>query len=143
MTRGTIYFVTDKYIIETLEFNGDMYPSGHGNDVIGRLENVDSIKTFKKEIIEFNKSAHNYDEGLFHPTKRSQYLSSKNIVDMKDYFNDFFSDWTFWKNCSSKDITFVTRENEKIILKPNEQVAINFGHKDGNYSSPQLEEQDA
>lgn len=142
MTRGTIYFITDKYILETTEFNGSMYPEECGNGVIERLSNVNSIKDFKNEIKDFNKKNHDYDSQLFYPIKRSTYISEETIV-MKDYFKNFFSDWTFWKNCSSKTITFKTRDGKEIILEPSEQVAINFGREAGHFKTPKLETQDA
>ena len=50
-------------------------------------------------------------------------------VEMTDenYFKKFFSDWTFWKNISNKEIRFKTRDNVILSLKPKEQIAINFG----------------
>ena len=49
MTRGTVYLISDKYIIETQEFNGDMYLDGRGGEVLTLLENVYCLKTFKKK----------------------------------------------------------------------------------------------
>jgi hypothetical protein len=138
MTRGTIYYVSDKYIVSTLEFNGDMYPDdgGHGQTVMNFLSQSNSLKEFKRNVNQFNLNTFNYAEELFYPCKRSIYIDEKltiDEIDMKDYFPKFFSDWTFWKNKSSKDIVFITREGEKIVLEPDEEVAINFGRIEGHY----------
>ena len=37
MTRGTFYIVTDKIIIESIEFNGDMYPDKRKCDGVNGL----------------------------------------------------------------------------------------------------------
>lgn len=140
MTRGSLYYVSDNYIVETQEFNGDMYRDGHGENVMLFLTTVDNLKEFKKEVRKFNGENHNYDCELFYNCKRSDYIVDKGEVDeidlATDYFSKFFSDWTFWKNKSSKTIVFLTRDEggtKRIELKPDEQVAINFGYNEGHY----------
>jgi hypothetical protein len=64
-------------------------------------------------------------------------MNKENAVVMTDdnYFQFFFSDWTFWKNLTNEDVKIITIEKEEIILKPNEQVAIKFGHFEGHYKN--------
>ena len=39
MTRGKIiYLDSDQKAYSTIEFNGDMYPEGHGDEIIERFE---------------------------------------------------------------------------------------------------------
>ena len=128
MTRGTVYLISDKYIIETQEFNGDMYLDARGGEVLTLLENVYCLKTFKKEIIKFNKDNFDYNCQLFYPKELNYFMKNKTIeMTDENYFKKFFSDWTFWKNISNKEMRFKTRDNVILSLKPKEQIAINFG----------------
>ena len=139
MTRGTIYFVTDNYIVESLEFNGGMYREEHGQFVVDMLKSVKSLSDFKEKLENFNKENHDYKEELCHTRIRSQYFSKNHRDDEEivftdeNYFNLYFSDWTFWLNFSSNDITFKTREGMKIILPKKEVVAITFGNNAAHY----------
>lgn len=139
-TRGTAFLVTDKYILETLEFNGDMYRDGCGQEMINMLHEVKNVNEFKEGIDNFNKENHKY-QGFDLSTLRvrNNYIEEdtrgEDIVKMTDenYFDIYFSDWTFWKNLSSKDITFKTREGASILLKKGEVVSICFGKKAAHY----------
>ena len=114
MTRGTAYLITNKYIMSTQEFNGDMYLDGKGKDMIDCLDRSNCLKTFKKEIYKFNKENFDYNEELFYPEELSYFLDLKGeensyTLEMtnENYFGKFFSDWTFWKNTSNKNITIM------------------------------------
>tara|TARA_R110000803_G_scaffold112660_4_gene181029 strand:- start:2689 stop:3279 length:591 start_codon:yes stop_codon:yes gene_type:complete len=139
MTRGTAYLITNKYIMSTQEFNGDMYLDGKGKDMIDCLDRSNCLKTFKTEIYKFNKENFDYNEELFYPEELSYFLDLKGeensyTLEMtdKNYFDKFFSDWTFWKNISNKNVTIKTRDNIILTLKPKEQIAINFGKSAGH-----------
>ncbi len=170
MTRGTLYIVeklrTRIRVTNSCEFNGDMYPEeegGHGGEVMRLLKKTTNQKEFKKNVREFDKENFNYqDEGTeyfkFYETYPMEYKESwlerqgnLVMVSFKDYFPTFFSDWTFWKNCT-KDyevqlFTYKTvygrkmGENAKerrvatevIKLKPGECVAVNFGYFEHHY----------
>lgn len=136
MTRGTLFLITDNLIIESIEFNGDMYPEGHGQHIISGLEKIENVADFKSFVEKFNKENHNYttDEVVF-PRERDFYGSKTIVMSDEEYFRKFGSDWTFWKNISDKSVTIKTRENKNIVLKPSEQVAISFGHFDEHYKS--------
>lgn len=142
MTRGTAFLVTDKYILETLEFNGDMYRDGCGQEMVNILHEVKNVNDFKEGIDSFNKENHDY-KGFDLSTLRvrNDYIEEntrgEDIVKFTDdnYFKLYFSDWTFWKNLSSKDITFKTREGASILLKKGGVVSICFGKKAAHYFS--------
>ena len=148
-TRGTAFLISDKYILETLEFNGDMYRDGLGQDMVNLLSGVKNVKDFKDGIDKFNKENHSYNGFDLETIRvRSNYITEntrgEDIIKFTDenYFELYFSDWTFWKNISSKDITFKTREGSKSVLKKGEVVAFNFGKSAGCYhgNEPTLEE---
>ena len=141
MTRGTAYLIADKYIIETLGFNGDMYREGNGEEMVRFLNECNSLNSFKKAIRTFNEENHKYDNvELFYNNVVSEFMNSDKVIEMtsENYYKLFFSDWTFWKNISSNDVKFLTRDGEEIILKQNEVVAINFGYKEDCYFGSEL-----
>lgn len=148
-------------VTETCEFNGDMYEEregGHGGEVMELLEKSTTLKKFKEEVKQFDKENFDYQsEGGSYFGFNAHIIKQKGdypvtrqgnliIVDFKDdYFKWFFSDWTFWKN-NTKDceVQFMTKEyvdytcsevesGDIIKLKPNESVAINFGHYEHHY----------
>jgi hypothetical protein len=129
-TRGTAFLVTDKYILETVEFNGDMYRDGLGQEMVNILNEVKNVNDFKEGVDNFNKENHDY-EGFDLSTLRvrvnyiEENTRGEDIIKFTDenYFKLYFSDWTFWKNLSSKDITFQTREYGKVRLNKGEVVA--------------------
>ena len=122
------------------------------------LKKTTNQKEFKENVKEFDKENFNYQDEetkdfkyfKFYETypmewKESWLEKQGNLVmvSFKDYFPNFFSDWTFWKNCT-KDcevqlFTYkttryhgITRSDvrvatEVIKLKPGECVAVNFG----------------
>lgn len=139
MTRGTLFLICDELIIKSIEFNGDMYPDGHGQEIIKCLEETETGGDFSDFIEKFNKENHGYKdvESLIFPLEKSRYINNGKVVMTDDnYFEDFFSDWTFWKNISKKAIKIKTIDSSKLItLLPNEQVAINFGGYERHYKS--------
>ena len=139
MTRGTLYLICNELIIESIQFNGDMYPSGHGQEVIKALEEIENANDFRIAVERFNKENHRYEnvESLTSPEKRSYYMTGDKVVMTEDnYFEKFFADWTFWKNISDKTVKIKTKDSSKLItLLPNEQVAINYGHYEDHYKS--------
>ncbi len=137
MTRGNLYCILDDMIMSSQQFNGDMYPSGHGETVIEAFEKITDLLEFVEFVAKFNSENHNYkDCELTYPEKREQYFIGKHIVMTDDnYFHNFGADWTFWKNLSSKKVTIKTIENKNITIEPNGQVAINYGHFEGHIKS--------
>lgn len=148
MTRGTIYIILDKLIVETVEFNGDMYPEGFGKEIIKTLEEMDKIDNFFGWVDKFNAENYKYTGNLTYLSKPGKYIR-KNVIKLNNadtYFERFGSDWTFWKNLSKKPVFFVVRGNyigageyektpKTIELKQGEQVAISFGTYERHYKT--------
>lgn len=162
MTRGTFYIVEKLRkrirVTNSCEFNGDMYEEeggGHGGEAMRLLKKTTNQKEFKENVKEFDKKNFNYQaEGdeyfKFYETypmewKESWLEKQGNLVmvSFKDYFKNFFSDWTFWLNRTEDcEVQFFTREisrsmketSGKVIkLKPGQCVAISFGHYEDHY----------
>ena len=173
MTRGTLYILEllrkRVRVTNSCEFNGDMYEEekgGHGGEVMRLLKKTTNQKEFKENVKKFDKENFDYQsEGdeyfKFYETyaKRNTWLEKQGklvTVSFKDYFDNFFSDWTFWKNCTEdyevQLITFKTirhhgivdlrtgkiipdeRASENIIkLKPGQTAAVYFGHYEYHY----------
>jgi hypothetical protein len=117
MTRGTIHCInTDNTITFCDQFNGDMYLDGHGNSIIKSLENVNTREEFIKMVIEFNNLNHNYAN--FASDREVKFEG--NIIKCKenDPISDpTYADYTYWKNISGKNITFIDQNNNKLILE--------------------------
>ena len=141
MTRGTFYLITDKRVIESSEFNGDMCGSpkdspslqetGHYKEAIELLKKVKTIVEFKKAIKDFDlKAGFNYKLALqFYNQSHARYKDDNGVIAMNDsnYFTVYFSDYLYFKNCSKKTIEIKDRKNKLIKLKPMEIATFNFG----------------
>ena len=56
MTRGQIAVVLPNgKILSSVEFNGDMYLSHYGKEIIEELEYIDSEEEFKEYVGKFNR----------------------------------------------------------------------------------------
>jgi hypothetical protein len=101
MTRGIFVYISDT-ILETCQFNGDMYPDGMAEQFIyafkrGKLETKDEFIDFVKS---FNKRNYGYPEDVIIPEEYS------NIYDF-DYSTLFhlnYSDYVYVINESGDDI---------------------------------------
>ena len=142
MTRGTFYLITDKRMIESCEFNGDMYGSpldsessqkiGHYRKAIELLKKVKTITDFKREINAFNKATFNYNDIEFVNQSFGRYLDNgrkEGLIEMTDsnYFTVYFSDYLYFKNCSKKTIEIKDWKKKLIKLKPMEIATFDFG----------------
>lgn len=97
MTRGQIAIITDKGIETSIEFNGDMYYSGNGKEVIKGLKKVNTVAEYESFVEVFNETHHDYDKQLF-------YYMGENTLDFsQNYFDNWFSDYLYIKNISSED----------------------------------------
>ena len=126
MTRGTFYLITDKNFYESIEFNGDMYPEGHGNRAFELLKQVKSSAEFKAMVLQFNKEAHNYEESGIKIFERSLSFLNKQKDMSKDYFAFWFSDWIFIKNASSKPIDFILRNKREYRVEAFRNFQVEF-----------------
>lgn len=134
MTRGTFYLIGNHHVLRSCEFNGDMYPDGHGRLARELLERVETTQDFYKMIAYFNDINHKY-------TDEYPLIYVQDIKDLKtdfgdEYFEHWFSDWIFIKNISSQTYTFTFREDkEREIKKETKEVVkggiliSNFGYK--------------
>ena len=133
MTRGTAFFVTpwgkDKVeVVKSCEFNGDMYPSGHYEEMIERLNRVEKNADFYKEILEFDKNNHDYQsekENYFTFYREIREVEAVTLDMTKDYFEDFFSDYIFIR--AGKNPVTVKTEEQVVTIKPYTTEAFNFG----------------
>ena len=124
MTRGTFYILTNKNLLWSTEFNGDMYPDGHGRLALELLERVENQKQFTEMIKYFNKINHGYKGKMVFKAP----ISELTLDFGKDYFDHWFSDWIFIKNLSKKTYTFKLREGKKTVdVKPGKCLVVNFG----------------
>jgi len=148
MTRGTFYLITDKRMIESCEFNGDMYGSpldsesdqkvGHYKKAIKLLKKVRTIEDFKREINAFSEKEFGPESGKkvfncgnveFVDQSHARYKDDNGIIAMNDdnYFAVYFSDYLYFKNCGKKTIDIKDRKNKLIKLKPMEIATFDFG----------------
>lgn len=124
-TRGTAFLLLKERVLETTEFNGDMYPSWHGDNFFKGVNESENEKDFVDFIKEFNDENFGYEEDLIYATRNSEFYD-----DIKDdvlvinfnnaYFERFFSDWIFFKNLSGKAVKFIVKGDRREILIPNE-----------------------
>lgn len=140
MTRGTFYLISDYHYFKSCEFNGDMYPDGHGRLAKELLDRVETTQGFYKMVAYFNDINHKYTDE--YPLVRVEMAKDLDKwLDMSNnYFDFWFSDWIFIKNISKKDYIFTYKQEkiegtdevkplEKVTVKPSGILVINFGGK--------------
>ena len=138
MTRGKIYvLLKNNKAMETNEFNGDMYKGGHYELVVSKLRRVAGKVAFETAVKEFNKRTFKYDEKdlfFYIDDMKNEYCNVNGEIEFNDkiYFDKFFSDYLFFKNCSGKDITFKcnmdsTSKKERFKLENGKIVTFHFG----------------
>ena len=132
MTRGQIAIILpNNEVMTSIEFNGDMYLTGHGYDVIEILRGVENRADYQLAVAKFNKENHNYCD-----CDTLTYLfdgeSAKAMLDFnKDYFDRWFSDYVYIKNLSKEPVKLNTRDtkdNDKpMVIEPNDILVLCFG----------------
>lgn len=135
MTRGTAYlFLGGNVVYSSIEFNGDMYfdGCGYGSEMMEAIKYCDDWESFAERIREFNENHHKYQDELWVYESNHldcvEYEEDSITVDLKkNYFDNFFSDYIFIKNADAKNILFLTRDKLKVVLRPGEVTAFNFG----------------
>ena len=88
MTRGKIiYLDSDQKAYSTIEFNGDMYPEGHGDEIIERFEEnyFTSFTVYENFVFRFNKRNFGYPEKLI----RSLSCSQTGVIDVTGNWTDY------------------------------------------------------
>jgi hypothetical protein len=131
MTRGNLILITNSYVFKSCQFNGDMYPDGHGRLALELLERVKTVPEFYKSVILFNELNHKYTDEYMHIDVLVKEQVKGSFDMSKDYFENWFSDWLYIKNIG-KDVTIGLRgENEgdftPYVLSNNSTLALNFG----------------
>ena len=136
MTRGQMVLVEKKngniIALDTVEFNGDMYPNGIGNDAINLLNTSYSETSFTKKVAEFNKEHYGYPEDLIYEVSLdSVTLDSVThpIIDFTDYYNApiGFSDYIYIKNITDDDIFIKSKSGDVYLLEKNTVCGFSFG----------------
>lgn len=142
MTRGQIVIITNNGLYTSIEFNGDMYYSVYGKQVIEGLEKVQSYEEYKQFVKEFYVE-YNDDmcceecngdlvyELASTDTEKDIERIKKFLTMGKDYFDNWFSDYLYIKNISDEDWE-ITLDNDDwaITLKPNDICSLKFGNLD-------------
>jgi len=112
-----------------------MYPDGYGETFLSRLEKVETTYELIAMLALFSQNAHGYpveEVSTLHP----QTFNGHSIIFTDDnYFEEYFSDWTFWKNATSNPVLFRTRDGESLQLLPGRTLAFSFGNMDSAYSA--------
>lgn len=123
MTRGQIAVVLpDGRLLTSVEFNGDMYLSYHGKNVVDELNYVESEDDYRTLVEEFNEKNFGYKERpLFFDCDDSYFDMST------DYFDKWFSDYVYIKNLSDKPVVFTDTQGRKIQIDSDVVAAFNFG----------------
>ena len=133
MTRGTFYLIGHHHYYRSCEFNGDMYPDGHGRLAKELLDRVETTQDFFKMVAYFNDTNHKYSDE--YPLVYVKDRNDLNTDFNDEYFEHWFSDWVFIKNISDSPLTFTYRpsegqtEKETVEVKKGGLLIVNFGHK--------------
>lgn len=128
MTRGKMILVdkqdNDILLHKTCEFNGDMYISWYGKRIIAELEHIYKYEEFEKYVKYFNDN--NFDYGADYFGIYTKVVEDKTINVCDNYFDNWFSDYLYFKNVSGEDITMICNINDKVekITMANEEIKV-------------------
>ena len=135
MTRGTFVLFAPENVFESVEFNGDMYFSGHGEEAAKEIAKVDSFLSFVECIKEFNEKHFGYPEEEVKAYSEVPRFAYDDMLDMSaQYFEKYFSDYIFIKNISGEDLTFTLasklgNEHPSYILPDGKSGVLYFGEE--------------
>ena len=118
-------------VLSSQEFNGDMYPEGHGDQALELLTEVTTEEQFKQMVASFNNEWFEYEDQLVWEHTRDDVRPKLNFdnryFDLEDSFC-WFSDWIFINNQTGLDITFTLRDWQgKYVLKSGKTCRFNYG----------------
>ena len=99
----------------SVEFNGDMYPDGYGDEAFAGLATCRTRGEFEMFVRAFNARHFVYPEPLFYEIEvpgsgsLARMLAERRLDFASRYFEDWFSDWVFLVNRSGRTLEFVPR----------------------------------
>lgn len=128
MTRGNIVIIDkDESILTSVQFNGDMYPSGNGEKAIRALKHTKDLLSYRKNVYKFDDRIFGYQhEGCY-----SDLIEKWDDLDFsKDYYARFNSDYIYIKNLSGKTYEIIQMNKEKASIDPGEIQVYCFGIRD-------------
>lgn len=131
MTRGRIAIITEeKKLFTSVEFNGDMYPDGCGEDAMAILSDIENIEEFEKRVCEFNNNNYGYDDNpLVFSVDDVELSETLNMAE--NYYNYWFVDYIYIKNISEYDIEWTDKTGKKRVLFSGEIAVISSGRYTG------------
>ncbi len=144
MTRGKFIIITNKKVINSCEFNGDMYGSpldsernqkvGHYRKAINILKEITNAQDFEEKIKIFDSIVgfnyqDKYDDFNFKEQLLKKCKNESDEIEMTDdnYFEKYFSDYLYIKNCGAEVIKIRDRDKQLIKLLPEQIGTFNFG----------------
>lgn len=137
MTRGGAYIIYKKdgelWIGYHNEFNGDMYPGGHYEDMVLALGTVKTYEDFSLAMHKFNKEHHNYDDFQTYHEPLNEYLNlvvEDNTIDLeREYYSYWFSDYIFFLNLTGETFRFKNMLGDKKVGITTDGIAVfNYGN---------------
>lgn len=111
MTRGKIIFIQgDMQVYTTCEFNGDMHPNMHGEEVLECFENglFQNYRGYERFVENFNRKYFGYDDELI----KESIGCGKRIIDITQNWTDYL----YVINGSSVEWSIKTKDNENKLL---------------------------
>lgn len=136
MTRGNFVLIEDGNIYMSIQFNGDMYPSGKGKYVYYMLRSIDSKGELKKAIKKFDEVKFGYAEEGFNISELEE---MEDLDFSRKYFSRFNSDYLYIKNAGKEDYPIINRNGEKFIIKPDELQIWYYGEKKIDFDEAEME----
>jgi hypothetical protein len=134
MTRGTAILLTNFKSVTSCEFNGsmDLNPDSNGSLLLEYLNQVKTVRQFKRAIEKFNNDCFGYNDVPIH----LEIGKLRNIkFKQSRYFKDWFSDYLIFLNISWFKIKITDMDGKIFYLLPGELCCFYFGrfHVSYNY----------
>lgn len=118
MTRGNFVIILNGDVYMSTQFNGDMYPEGHGAQVYNMLKTVKSMHDFENVVQQFNEENFGYDDCPIY-----------NMPDLdfrKEYFSRFNSDYLYIKNLDDSDYVIYENESDKSVKIGKDEIQVYY-----------------
>lgn len=124
MTRGNFVVLYKGDVYMSIQFNGDMYPSGNGKFVYEMMKHIKTIDDLKKAVKYFDEHVFGYED-----VENIEMIKGDPDFSV-DYFKVYNSDYLYIKNLDDTDHTIISKEppHEKITIKPGEIQIWDFGN---------------